>query len=583
MRIFSERAADQFRILLGDTTGVVGLASVSNIFARPPPDQLDEKVAFLRQAIMASPHIDGAYVGYPDGAFVHVVGLGHSPGWRRALDAPLDASIAVRSIERRSDGARLSRWTFLDADGLTLKEGSLIAANFDPRTRPWYQAALGNSFPVSTAPYRGATTGAIDVSIAQAHRADRNIVIGVDVLLDTIERLLAEERISPGAIAFVVDRTGTPVISSELHSPDISSTQMLWNAIVAERFPDKTARFLRVSDRTYVTRASAIDPTSMLEGSIVVAAPLEELTAAARMGMRQGLLVSALILAAGIVAVLLVANWITRALQSLTVGADRLRRLDFDAPVEVRSHVAEISALGDAMGKGLEAIRTFGLYVPKELVRRMVDTGQFTGRSADRQEITAMFSDIYDFTAICEQHSPEKVVKMLSEYFDVFSDVVGEHGGAIIQFHGDSVFAMWNAPIFDSHHAEHACACALTLKTRLDDFNAAQRAHGRPELKTRFGIHSGSALVGSVGAKERLQYTGMGDTLNVASRLEGMNKEHGSTILVSGAVVAACGQEFSFLPLGLAHAKGRTAELEIYELDGVPPEERNGARPAISH
>jgi adenylate cyclase len=155
---------------------------------------------------------------------------------------------------------------------------------------------------------------------------------------------------------------------------------------------------------------------------------------------------------------------------------------------------------------------------------------------------------------------------MLSAYFDIFSKSVAEHGGSIIQFLGDSVFAMWNAPIADPDHAEHACRCALALTERLDAHNAALRARGLPELQTRFGIHSGPAVVGSVGASERLQYTGMGDTINVASRLEGMNKQFGTTILVSEAVVSRCRSNLRFRPLGLAQAKGREEPLSVFEL-----------------
>ena len=438
--------------------------------------------------------------------------------------------------------------------------------------------------PISTQPYRGATTGALAITVAQAHRTNRRVVIGVDVLLETITSFLAEERISPGAVTFLVDEAGTPIIRSDSETPGTSSAQHLANAIAAAELPERTARFLEVGGRTYVVRASAVDLESLLEGTrIVVAAPLDELTAEARRGMRQGLAASAVILAAGIGCVLLAANMITRALQNLTLGADRMRRLDFETPVEVSSHVAEISALGGAMAKSLGAIRTFGLYVPKELVRRIVDAGQFTGRSAQRQDVTAMFTDISDFTTISERHSPEEVVEMLSAYFDIFSEVVGEHGGAIIQFLGDSVFAMWNAPIPDPRHAEHACACALALKARIDEFNAAQRARGRPELRTRFGIHSGSAVVGSVGAKERLQYTGMGDTINVASRLEGMNKDYGTTILVSSVIAETCGEHFTFRPLGSAYAKGRRAELEVYELVGSVLRSAVVERPVANH
>jgi adenylate cyclase len=448
-------------------------------------------------------------------------------------------------------------------------EGPRSAANYDPRSRPWYLAASGGSLAVSTQPYQGATTGALAITVAQALRANRRVVIGADVLLETITSFLDEERISPGAITFLVDQAGTPIIRSDGETPDAYGAPRLANAMATAELPERTARFLEMGGRTYVVRASAVDLDPLLEGNrIIVAAPLDELTAEARRGMRLGLAASALVVAVGIASALLVANWITRALRNLTLGVDRMRQLDFETPVEVRSHVSEISALGGAMDKGLEAIRTFGLYVPKELVRRIVDAGQFTGRSAQRQEITAMFTDIYDFTTISERHSPEEVVDVLSVYFDIFSVAVGEHGGAIIQFLGDSVFAMWNAPIPDTRHAEHACSCALTLKTRLDEFNDSQRARDLPELRTRFGIHSGSALVGSVGAKERLQYTGMGDTLNVASRLEGMNKDYGTTILVSSVVAERCSERFTFRALGSAHAKGRSAELEVYELVG---------------
>ena len=128
---------------------------------------------------------------------------------------------------------------------------------------------------------------------------------------------------------------------------------------------------------------------------------------------------------------------------------------------------------------------------------------------------------------------------------------------------------MWNAPVADQRHAEHACLAALEVERRLCDFNRAQAARGQPEFRTRYGIHSGAAVVGSVGARERLQYTAIGDTVNVASRLEGMNKVFGTTILASRAVYEACGDAIRFRPLGDAHAKGRAQALEVFEVIGA--------------
>jgi adenylate cyclase len=343
-------------------------------------------------------------------------------------------------------------------------------------------------------------------------------------------------------------------------------------AVDAADLAEGEVQMVDIAGRSHLARASGLGEHPLLEGrQIVVTAPVGELMADAERALRHGLAISAGVLAAGALCAILFARWITTALQKLTLEAQRLRDLDFAPPPEVRSHVREISALAAAMSTARGAIRTFALYVPRELVRRVVQADQFTGRSAERQEVTALFTDIYDFTTISERHAPEEVVSMLSAYFDIFSEAVAEHGGAIIQFLGDSVYAMWNAPIPDERHAEHACRCALALQDRLGAYNAAQKARGLPEFRTRFGIHSGPAVIGSVGARERLQYTAMGDTVNVASRLEGMNKQYGTTILVTSAVVARCPPELRFRPLGEAHAKGRDEALEVFELIGLLP------------
>jgi adenylate cyclase len=235
----------------------------------------------------------------------------------------------------------------------------------------------------------------------------------------------------------------------------------------------------------------------------------------------------------------------------------------------VSSRVREIGSLSRAMNRARDAIHTFALYVPREFVREGIRSGSFSGRAASRNEVTALFTDIYDFTTISEAHAPEQVVAMLSGYFDIFAEAVSAHDGSIIQFLGDSVFAMWNAPVADEEHAADACRCALAVEQALAGFNEKQRLEGLPEFRTRFGIHTGQAVVGSVGAADRLQYTAMGDTINVASRLEGMNKQYGTTIIASDAVYSRCADVIRFRPLGTAQAKGRAVAIALYEVTGV--------------
>lgn len=581
MRVFSGRLVDRFNALSDQTTASIGLiASVPNAFLTAPPERLNDKATLMSEIIRRAPHLDGAYAGYPDGTFFHVVSL-RTPGWAEALHAPDNAALAIRVVQIES-GRRLLTVTFRDKSGSTIGETPPVPIDFDPRTRPWYKAAIDVPSPISVGPYEMATTGKLGMTVAQSHEGDRRIVIGADIILDTITDFLAAERTTPQTVAFIVDTSGNPVIHSDpefmqrLLSEERSSSgnvapgDPIVDSIRSDDSWTDAPRFVDAGGRQFLVLVTPLRSTLLLaRHRVVVAAPLDELTQDARASLVQATLISAMVVLGAILLALFLSRLITRSLHLLTASADRLENLDFATPVDVRSHVAEITALGRAMNRARDAIFTFALYVPKEFVRKGMQAGHFTGRGAVRQEVTALFTDIYDFTTISEAHSPEQVVAMLSEYFDILDGAVGLHNGSIIQFLGDSIFAMWNAPVPDDKHAENACRAALDAKRRLEAFNLDQSKRGLPVFRTRFGIHTGQAVVGSVGAVERLQYTAMGDTINVASRLEGLNKDYRTTILVSAAVYDACSKSIKFRPLGLVQAKGRSESLEVYEVIGL--------------
>ncbi|QYK42147.1 MAG: adenylate/guanylate cyclase domain-containing protein [Paracoccaceae bacterium] len=583
MRVFSARLVARFEGAAEPTVAALGLiTSVPNAFLSPPPARTADKSRMLRGIMDRAPYLEGVYAGYPDGSFFHVVNL-RGQGWRAALAAPEAATFAIRSIQV-TGGAPVESVTFHDASGATIGRTGPAEVDFDPRTRPWYQAAATVESAVTTGPYRMATTDRIGMTVARRHSAGTGVVIGADIILDTIVDFLSAERLTPGTVAFIVNRDGLPLIHSnsdltarllaqaETGGAPRASGDPILDAFATLDNATDTARLVRAGGQQFVVMAAPMGTRAMLAGHrIVVAAPLRELTAEARRAAAVGLLVAAAVVLAAVMVALLVSRLITQSLDRLTGGAERLRTLDFVTPIDVQSRIREIGTLGRAMNGARDAINSFALYVPREFVRKGLETGHFTGREAARQEVTALFTDIYDFTTISEAHPPEQVVAMLSDYFDILDEAVKAHHGSIIQFLGDSIFAMWNAPVPDPDHAENACRAALLAQERLAAFNAAQSARGLPAFRTRFGIHCGLAVVGSVGARERLQYTAMGDTINVASRLEGMNKTYGTTILASSTVVERCGGRIAFRPLGTAMAKGRQVSLDIHEVTGAAP------------
>jgi adenylate cyclase len=268
MQAFSSRLGDRFSILFDGAVLSIELASVSDVFVDPPPEQLDAKVSFLRRAVLASPNVDGAYVGYPDGSFVHVVRLGEAGRWRSFLTAPPEAVFAFRSIEPEADG-RLSRWTLLDEGGAVLSTGKPEAARFDPRVRPWYRDAMAGSGPVSTAPYTTATTGSLAVTVAEVHERSKGVVVGIDVLLDAISRFLAEEKVAPAGSSFILAENGALIVHSDptvmhrLVEPVRSVVAIRDDPVVlalqAQPIPDDTASSFDVGGRTYLALAQPLD------------------------------------------------------------------------------------------------------------------------------------------------------------------------------------------------------------------------------------------------------------------------------------------------------------------------------------
>ena len=157
-------------------------------------------------------------------------------------------------------------------------------------------------------------------------------------------------------------------------------------------------------------------------------------------------------------------------------------------------------------------------------------------------------------------------MRQTSRYFTALSDVIMEQGGTIDKFIGDGLMAFWNAPNLQDDHCERACRAALLARKANGRINCEFKAEGLPPFYTRYGIHVGEAVVGNIGSSERMNYTVLGSVVNLAARLEGLNKEHGTDILISEAVYERVKHRFCCRFVGTVIAKGMVAETRIYQL-----------------
>ncbi len=588
MRQLGLRVVESYKSVFGDGYSAVATASVLPQMLSPPSQDLDAKIEYLLKVLQSAEYIDGIYAGYPDGSFIQAVNVATNPAWSQALSTPNGTAFAIRTISS-GQAPPAALWRFLGANGVEIARREDLHDTYDPRTRPWYRAAVEKKGQVSVGPYVTATTKSLSLTLAVPMGKDPQIVAGVDVLLEAISRLLSKESISENARGYVFDDRGRLIVHSDANVMEsiletLSRTGSDGASISDETDPAiapiRTLLYDRkgaeggivlftVSGQPYVAQISPVEFSGLLTGNaVVIAAPLDDLVGPTDRLLAKNLLTAIAFVAAGIVAAIVLARLISKSLFALADEAHNIGDLKFEGRRLPHSLIAEINVLARALGAARNTIATFSLYVPRELVRRIVSSGQAAAGSADRQEITVLFTDIRDFTTISEEHSPEAVVELLSDYFELLNETVERHNGTIVQYLGDSIFGMWNAPTRDERHVENACRCALAMKAAVDALNDASQRSGRPELITRFGLHTGPAVVGSVGAKSRQQYTAMGDTVNVGSRLEGMNKEFGTTILTSGEVQSNVAELFQFRALGHARAKGRREEIEIFELVG---------------
>jgi adenylate cyclase len=213
--------------------------------------------------------------------------------------------------------------------------------------------------------------------------------------------------------------------------------------------------------------------------------------------------------------------------------------------------------------------KMFSLYLAPEMVDRMVASDHLPQLGGERREMSFLFTDVAGFTTMAERMDPTVLAPILNRYLDGACNVILEHGGMVNEFIGDAILAFFGAPQDQPDHAARIVACARALDAFAEAFRQAQQDDGVPFGKTRIGAHTGTVFVGNVGSHQHLKYSALGDVVNTASRLEGLNKFFGTRVIVSGDTLARC-DETRARPLGRFVLKGRHEPIEVYELIEEP-------------
>jgi adenylate cyclase len=222
--------------------------------------------------------------------------------------------------------------------------------------------------------------------------------------------------------------------------------------------------------------------------------------------------------------------------------------------------------------------QAFARYVAPEVVDQLVRNPKQLALGGETRTLTVMFADVAGFTSLSEGRQPREIVELMNECFTALTAVIQSHGGTVDKFIGDAVMAFWNAPVEQPDHAARACRAARDLLVALERLNVGWAARGLPAISMRVGLATGPALVGNVGSTTKFNYTVMGDTVNLASRLEGGAKVYGTLSLLADSTVKAAGDAIPVRELDWLTVKGRTEPVPVYEvIPGEPTPARTEA------
>jgi adenylate cyclase len=570
------------------------LATSSSVADSNERSETGRAIPLFEAALRELAQLDSIYAGFENGAWLQVRRISDlTEEQRERLRAPANADIAINLIRPTAGGDLPMRRLFQDKQGNDLDEIDLWNYGYDARKRSWYSTTMQTDRPYVSAPYLSFSIGAPVITVSAPLRGKVPGVLAADLKLDTFSDFVQAQRPGPHGAVMIFDQAGSIIahpqfsdfVASAMTHParsalpnidEINSGMMAsvlrssYNRDNSEGpIQDEEGSIQDENGQGYLFRLTKFALGDRYHGSMLLLAAQDDFVQDVRRLQFNGLVLAILVGAAFLPIVWIFGSRMSRSLQGITAQARQLQTLAEPELVPVNSYIKEIHALGHTMNLAQRAIWSFAHFVPKEIVRGLIDNSISTELGGVKRDLTLVFTDVRSFTSIAESADPDVLMRQTSRYFSALTEAFLAEGGTVDKFIGDAVMVFWNAPDPQPDHVARACRAVLVAKAANERLNTEFEADGLRPFVTRFGIHVGEAVVGNVGSTERMNYTALGNTVNLAARLEGLNKEFGTTILVSEDVYRRVKDLFNFKALEAVIAKGMTKETRVFELTGV--------------
>jgi adenylate cyclase len=514
---------------------------------------------FLSQ-LQAQPTISWVAFGFPDGSF----SASHKLG---------DSAIEMLDIAGRESKLRIQHYDYAGMD-VKFGERRFAETKYSVTDQQWYRESSQSDdedwFKLTTHPGGErpavALAGPIDIN------AKRAGVLAIIIELTRVSNFLSQLTVGKSAGAFILDRDGTAIAAPDADADELTALKTNHPLFPVAVTAIKQAGSAYDTDKgeAFHTRVSqdgkayeaVLTPISFPGWSLVTVVPESEFLGPVQETIRKLLVgLAVLIIVAGVLSAWIGQRLIAAPLIRVVSEVRHVERFDLDRVERHSSRLTEIENLSSAIADMALGLAAFRKYIPADLVKRLISEGQGARLGGDVRPMSVMFVDMAGFTGMSERWG-DRIIPLLSRYFDAVSAQVQGNGGTIDKFIGDAVMAFWGAPAPDPDHALDCCRAALACQKAIGDLVDDEQRR----IEIRIGINSGDMLVGNIGSEVRLNYTVIGDAVNVASRLESTNKAYGTHIIIGPETRRLAGDRILVRELDRLAVYGRAGGLQIYEL-----------------
>ncbi len=469
--------------------------------------------------------------------------------------------------------------TYYDSKGKIIKREKISHPDYDPRKRFWYLYAKGRKKPLWTSVYPF-LEGFLGITISDPIY-DKNGklegVLGSDIAINWLSAYIQGQKISPNSREFIATETGQLVayskpgrISYENKLTDINAIKHPWVSRSFELYKknkQSTFSFKMQGEQYFAYYQKMPSSVSSSENWLIgVVTPKKDFIGKAEKTIIINALISLSTLILGGFLMSRLVLLIVEPIKRLVQETQKIKTFDLEGNPNIFSRIKEIILLSEAFNSMKQGLKAFCSYIPMTLVRQLIKTGEGVHIGGSKKNLVIFFTDIEGFTPLAHQMDADMLMKQLCFYFDDLTHIISQEQGTIDKYIGDSIMAFWGAPFPVEKPCYHAATAALICIEHIARLNEEWAKKGKPSFHTRIGIHMGEAIIGNIGSSERINYTVLGDTVNLANRLEGVNKKYKTNIIVSEIVYQEIKGDFELRYLGEEELKGIAGKEKIYEL-----------------